>query len=490
MKRIGDKREILKISEDYFRYMAKNYPVMCLSDEFYFFPRAKEAINYLDVLDSLAREKVKQDVSYVKALLNRVGLADQADSVLLRQSMSTFLREFGQNKIYQTDPTLYLKILALGIDRSRTRTGQIRRLLNEAKRNLKKIPSAYLETAIEMTDSIVSYFKNDILDRNTIESLQDFGRFLKAKSAHEVFTRDRSLLEGILKDSFSYKRSLEEIYEIALCEYEKTLEELRATAGNWKRVLPRYIIDAEDLLGLYSKEINRLKDFFKEKNIMTMPEMQDILVKETPEFLRPIRASASYSCPITSDMREPAFFYITVNTSINNEYIFLTAHETYPGHHLLDSVRRQLKNPILQQIESPLFYEGWSSYAERLVDELGYIKDPLQRLVGLKRQAWRAIRGMLDVGVRINKLELGDAENMLKELGYPARTVKSMLRHYVLTPGYQLCYTIGKFEIDRLKEKFAQRLGLKRFHDVLLGGGQIPFYLVEKRMEEACKKNS
>ena len=89
---------------------------------------------------------------------------------------------------------------------------------------------------------------------------------------------------------------------------------------------------------------------------------------------------------------------------------------------------------------------------------------------------------MLDVGLRIGRLKLKDAENLLSGLGYNKNTVKMMARHYALTPGYQLCYTIGKFEIDRLKAKFVSKLGLKKFHDLILEGGEIPFEFIEKRI--------
>jgi len=230
--------------------------------------------------------------------------------------------------------------------------------------------------------------------------------------------------------------------------------------------------------------------------------MQNIRVEQTPVYLVPIRASASYSCPLSRDQRESAFFYVSIDfeknkrikkrawENIHQEYIFVTAHETYPGHHLLDSIRRNIKNPIRQQIESALFYEGWASYAERLIDQFGYLNDPRQRLVGLRRQAWRAIRAKLDVGIRINKIRFSDAARELRWLGYSSSRVKAMLRHYVLTYGYQLCYTIGKFEIERLKKRFAPRIGIKNFHNYLLAGGQLPFDLIEKRMEKLCQTDS
>lgn len=516
-------QHIQKISKDYFDYMARRYPVMCLSDEFYFFPRAKKAVGHLHVLDSLDEDKIKDDISYIKGLKLSIeelysedlGLEDQIDITMLRQSMSAFLREFEDIKIWQIDPTLYLRIIILGIDMLlwrfyyirediddllASRVREIPRLLREAERNIKRIPRAYREVALEIIDTLP--LGTSALTRRAIQSLKNFKGFLKRRPDHVSFIRDRHLIEGILKDSFSYNRRLEEIYEIALSEYRKTLRRLKKVADSidfrksWQEILSSYNIEGvrsqEDLLGLYAQHIEKIKTFLKREEIISIPRTQKIEVKPTSFFMKPIRASASYSSPVTGNKREPAYFYITGDYgNIHNEYIFVTAHETYPGHHLLDAVRRRLKNPIRQQIESPLFYEGWASYAEELIDKEGYIRDPLQRLVGLKRQAWRAVRAMLDVGMRIGKLKPADAGSMLRGLGYSPRIAKTMLRHYILSPGYQLCYTMGKFEIDRLKKRFSSKSGLKRFHDTLLQGGQIPFDLAQKRLKERlCRKNS
>ncbi len=506
------KSGVAEIAQDYFDYMAKSYPVMCLSDEFYFFPRAKKAIEYLDILDGFDEDKIKHDVSRVKSLrsaLEKINLPDldieaQIDFTLLRQSLSTFLREFDQVKIWQIDPGIYLKASLLGSCRPgnvfHEKISQIPRLLEEGRRNLKNVPSAYLEVAREMADASIVYLASASFPsaetrsiKKAIDALEEFRRFLIKMPSKEVIIKDRVLIEDILRDSFSCDKSLKEIFEIAYEEYRKTLEELKdvasgvRTGAGWKAVLSKYSITAktpEALLAVYTDEIKKLKEFIKEKDVITIPGTQEIAVKFTPQFLRPIRASASYSSPATEDRREPAYFYITADFSnVHNEYLFVSAHETYPGHHLLDSIRRSMKNPIRQQIESPLFYEGWASYSERLIDRLGYVKDPVHKLLGLKRQAWRAVRAMLDVGIRINRLKFKEAEGLLMDLGYEPKIAKFMFRHYALSPGYQLCYTIGKFEIDRLRQKFSSKLGLKRFHDLLLQGGEAPFGLIKKRLE-------
>ncbi|MFC1599189.1 DUF885 family protein [Candidatus Omnitrophota bacterium] len=555
---MNSKKEIPGLAREYFSHISSRYPVMCLSDEFYFFPRAKKAREFLYLLDDLDREKINQSTSFVNKLYLRLqniptddaGLETQIDIALLKQSTATFLREFRDLRVWQVNPALYLKIILLGVEQLRaisfsspcraqehliSRIKQIPRLLSQARQNLSKVPGGYLKTSREVANASITYFNNlhfigvktrglgefDASLRKAKESLQVFNRFLMKKSPSSAFfIKDKDLLYSTLKDSFSCQRSLDEIFQIASTQLRNTKRELIALAKEidhkktWQEILYDHNItnfDSAEVLRLYSGQIEKLKDFTRSLDILPAIQTQRVLVKETPLYLRPLRASASYSCPITKNLKEPAFFYVTVGppensktiinspkrkrtsfySSVHNEYIFVAAHETYPGHHLLDSIRRKLKNPIRQQIESPLFYEGWASYAERLIDELGYIKSPQLKLLGLKRQAWRAVRAMLDAGIRINKVKLKDIGNQLMYLGYAPGLVKSMLRHYLLTPGYQLCYTIGKFEIEKLKKRFSPVISSQDFHTIVLNSGQIPFKLLEKKLEAfVCKKNS
>ena len=45
--------------------------------------------------------------------------------------------------------------------------------------------------------------------------------------------------------------------------------------------------------------------------------------------------------------------------------------------------------------------EGWALYAERLMDELGYLDDPADRLGMLDAQAFRAARVIVDIGMHL-----------------------------------------------------------------------------------------
>jgi uncharacterized protein (DUF885 family) len=168
---------------------------------------------------------------------------------------------------------------------------------------------------------------------------------------------------------------------------------------------------------------------------------------------------------------------------LHREYRFLVAHETIPGHHLLDSTRRRLKNPVRRQIESPLFYEGWATYTESLLTEYGYVNSPLEFLVDYKRNLWRSARCQIDIGISTGKLIREDALDLLIRTGLNREEAARQINRFQLNPGYQLCYSLGRYEILKLKETWESRMGNEQFHTFLLEGGELPFHLIEKRLE-------
>jgi uncharacterized protein (DUF885 family) len=80
-------------------------------------------------------------------------------------------------------------------------------------------------------------------------------------------------------------------------------------------------------------------------------------------------------------------------------------HEGVPGHHL------QLAQWAYLSQELSMFQvsvgsvsactEGWALYAERLMDELGYLTDPGHRMGYLNAQALRAVRVVIDIGMHL-----------------------------------------------------------------------------------------
>ena len=79
-------------------------------------------------------------------------------------------------------------------------------------------------------------------------------------------------------------------------------------------------------------------------------------------------------------------------------------HEGVPGHHLQIGQVRYLKDQ-LSRFQRMAWLgghgEGWALYAERLMDELGYLENPDYRLGFLRAQVMRAVRVVVDIGMHL-----------------------------------------------------------------------------------------
>ena len=527
-------RSAESIAKDFFVYLGKNLPQQCASDEFYFLPRSEQALHHLHILDDLRPERIQDHIRYVKALITEAsslttsGLEDEIDLVLLKHSMDNFIREFGEFRVWQNDPTLHIKIPLFAIDQTISQEGippdrlrenllaifsQIPPFLDQALKNLGTISGILLESAMNMAKDAISFFQSDMSafintemtgdrelarhNRDISMALNRYRTGLTRLPLKQEFAIGSERMTRLLSEALLYPKTLGEVEDSAWNSYRKIEERLCSmadrinTGKGWKQIIDeksRFSLTTRDMLELYRNEVNNLRHFFASNDILTLPHGEKVIVLETPSYLRSFRATASYRAPLTGSTNACGIFYIKPGEARSGAVVshapFLSAHETYPGHHPLDHMRIHHPNPIRRQIESPLFYEGWACYGETLVGELGYVRDPSQSLVQLQRQLWRSLRAILDIELQTGRTTLDLAADRIRKLGFSPESARQQAVHFALTPGYQLCYFTGLQEIKRLRERFASGTGLKIFHDTLLSIGEIPFYLVEKKFQE------
>ncbi|WP_269857274.1 DUF885 domain-containing protein [Streptomyces sp. RPT161] len=143
-------------------------------------------------------------------------------------------------------------------------------------------------------------------------------------------------------------------------------------------------------------------------------------------------------------------------------------HEGVPGHHLQLAQWVHVA-PRLSRYQASVGLvsanvEGWALYAERLMDELGFLTDPGRRLGYLDAQMMRAVRVIIDIGMH---LELpipadsarrigwshGDGQRWTPALareffglhsGRPAKFLDSELVRYLGMPGQAIGYKLGE----------------------------------------------
>lgn len=516
---------------------------MCASDEFHFLPQVETASHYYDQVDNLDADVIRECLFDLRKFQDEFDcLASHendfeklADFELLKASVAGILIELEMKQSWRHNPLLYLKIAFIGLDHALTKPASepeertertlarlqaIPRLLQQAIANIDSVPKTYHQAALTMLIYCKSYLAeiNKSYDnanggylteglQKARPALDDFDKFLRTLSPVPDQQFVVSVLETTLKDHFLSVRSLPEVFQIAVEEWHDNLVQLKKLQANidpgksWMELYHAYspsAIEKTNTISLYQHEIERLGRFFRKHGFRDIGLSSSLEVCETPTYLRSVRSSASFSAASREDVGEKDLFYITtrppqqrgkeagnlLKKRLHREYKFLAAHETFPGHHLLDSVRRKLENPIRRQIESPLFYEGWAYYAESLLTEYGYVNSPIEYLVDCKRRLWRAARCQIDVGLTTGIFAEEDAIKLLTKVGFTSEEAGRQVDHFRLNPGYQLCYSLGRYEIMKLRETYGSGMGLDQFHRQLLEGGELPFHLIEKRFKE------
>jgi uncharacterized protein (DUF885 family) len=534
-------RSHTELAVSYFDYLAERFPVMCASDEFHFLPRAQTASQYYDRLDNVARQLIDETVRELKEFQENfnalscqdLDLEDFIDLEMLKANVAGILLEFEQNQSLRHNPLLYLKIAFIGLDQALTKPASTRierservlarllaipRLLRQAVENIDSVPDTYHQAAAAMLGDCKTYLaevsedlpqgRSGLLRKGideTFVALDFFAHFLSSLSPLPVRHFAGVDLEIRLRDHFLSKRSLPEVYQIAVEEWSDNLRELKKlqmaidSDKTWQELYHDYSpaeVGQVDTISLYEREIERLRRFFGNHGFKENELNSSLAVCETPAYLRSVRSAASFAAAFSADAKEESFFYITTHLPeqrgedagellrkrLHREYKFLAAHETIPGHQLLDWVRRNLENPVRRQIESPLFYEGWAYYAESLLTEYGYVENPRDLLVDRKRSLWRAARCQIDVGLHTGILARENAIELLTTTGFSSEEANAQIDRFHLNPGYQLCYTLGRHEIRKLKKTHTPRIGGVQFNRQLLQGGELPFHLIDKRL--------
>ena len=170
-------------------------------------------------------------------------------------------------------------------------------------------------------------------------------------------------------------------------------------------------------------------------------------------------------------------------------------HEGFPGHHLQCGVQLSLADRLSRlhrvAIWHPGYGEGWALYAERLMDELGYLEKPEYVLGMLAAEMLRACRVVIDLGLHLGYRIPADAVfhpgeawtfetavEMLTNLAflYPDYATSEVVR-YLGWPGQAISYKLGARVILELRAEWrARRAGeadLKEFHARVLGSGPV-----------------
>jgi len=178
-------------------------------------------------------------------------------------------------------------------------------------------------------------------------------------------------------------------------------------------------------------------------------------------------------------------------------------HEGVPGHHLQVAIAT-INSEKLSRFQRNTFVsghgEGWALYAERLMDEFGFLENPEYRLGYLYAQAFRAARIVIDTGIHCGFAipqssswhpgEQWNPELMFEFLSAHSSSDdefnRSEINRYLGWPGQAISYKLGErvwLDLrDDAKKKYGAEFDLRKWHAHALDLGNLGLDLLKSEM--------
>jgi uncharacterized protein (DUF885 family) len=220
---------------------------------------------------------------------------------------------------------------------------------------------------------------------------------------------------------------------------------------------------------------------------------QNCEIQAVPDDEAPGAPGAYYFPPAMDGSRAGIYFANTYKAEERDRHTCeATAfHEGVPGHHFQLTIAQELTDlPMLRRIAGCTAYaEGWGLYAERLADEMGLYSNDIARLGMLANDSLRAARLVVDTGLHAKGWSREQAVRYMTDwTPAPSVEIESEVDRYIAMPGQALAYMVGRLEIQRIRAEAERALGprfdIRRFHDIVLGGGALPLALLDDVVKE------
>lgn len=332
-----------------------------------------------------------------------------------------------------------------------------------------------------------------------------FGDFLEAELAPAARAEDAAGRELYALQSRRFLGAtidLDETYEWGIQELARMVEEQTRIANE---ILPGASV--EEAIAHLEKDESRklhgrqaLREWMQQLSDTAVDDLSrthfDIPepVKALECMIAPTPGGAIYYTGPTDDFSRPGRMWWSIPEGVDSfdtwRETTTVYHEGVPGHHLqigqavynraqLNSWRRLLAGTSGHA-------EGWALYAERLMEELGYLDDPADRLGMLDGQRMRAARVVLDIGVHLGKIhpETGAVWTsddafafMRKNVNMNDGFVQFEVNRYLGWPGQAPSYKVGQRIWEQIRDEYKAREGdvfsNKAFHKKALDLGGV-----------------
>lgn len=350
----------------------------------------------------------------------------------------------------------------------------------------------------------------------------DFGAFLRAELAPKGREKQAAGRERYALASQYFLGAvvdLDETYAWGFEELHRLETEMRAVsaeiagpgAGIEEAVAkldadPKYRIDGKDAFRAWMQNLAEQAITDLNGTHFDIPEP----IRRIEACLAPTSDGGIYYTGPSEDFTRPGRMWWAVPQGIDSfstwREVTTVYHEGVPGHHL-QVAQTAYRSELLNRWQRLLCWcsghgEGWALYSERLMDDLGYLADPADKLGMLDGQAFRAARVIVDIGMHLeleiprdNPFGFHPGERWTPELGWefmrahcrvPDENLRFELNRYLGWPGQAPSYKVGERiwlqARDDAKRRKGDAFDLKTFHRDALNLGALGLDPLQKAL--------
>jgi len=473
----------------------------------------------------------------------------QIDHRVMRQTFRRFIREFEVERNHVRDPGYYLMTACTGLlvlllndfaplperlQSALSRTRQVPRVLREGRELLdpQQVPPVWAQSAMEagglapllfqmLLPNMARAAAPEIAEEmaaaceEASQAVEEHLGFLRDEilpHAQGEFAVGRERFDELLREDHMVDYDAARLLEIGWEQFELTKQKMEAVAAeidparSAKEILKEAKNEhptAEGLLKAYEDAMASARQYVIDHEIATIPGGETLKIMETPGFLRPLVPFAAYYAPGVLESKQEGVFLVTpVDPNMpeevreqklrghpNVKLPLVALHEAYPGHHL-QAVWANRVSTLPRKLGlflATMFCEGWAFYCEELMETLGWIDQPIQRLSRLRDELWRAARIILDVSLHTKGMTIDEAiDFMVENVQLEPENARAEVWRYAQSATQPQSYLMGKLQIldliDDLKKAHPD-LSMKALHDKLLGVGSLPPRLMRQALE-------
>jgi uncharacterized protein (DUF885 family) len=355
--------------------------------------------------------------------------------------------------------------------------------------------------------------------KNASQALGETADFLVNDYAPEADARDGVGPErhALARRRFmGMKVEAKDAYEWGWAEVQRIDAEMERVA---QEILPgatlaevRHFLDTDPSRSIQGE--GALRDWLQELMDDAMSFLIDNNHFSIPDSIRTVEAmisppggaAAMYYTGPSEDLSRPGrTWYPTNGRTVFPRWSEPTTayHEGVPGHHLQVAIAT-INSEKLSRFQRNTFVsghgEGWALYAERLMDEFGFLENPEYRLGYLYAQAFRAARIVIDTGIHCGFAipqssswhpgEQWNPELMFEFLSAHSSSDdefnRSEINRYLGWPGQAISYKLGErvwLDLrDDAQKKHGAEFDLRKWHAHALDLGNLGLDLLKSEM--------